>query len=55
MHTVTDTIRIVIADDHEIFRDGFRALLKRQKRIALVGEASNGAEWSAWRRCSPTW
>jgi DNA-binding NarL/FixJ family response regulator len=34
----------VIADDHEIFRDGFRVMLKKQKGIELVGEASNGEE-----------
>jgi two-component system, NarL family, response regulator NreC len=37
-----DPIRVVIADDHEIFRDGFRVLLKKQKHIELVGEAENG-------------
>jgi DNA-binding NarL/FixJ family response regulator len=37
-------IRIVIADDHEIFRKGFGLLLKDQKEIKLVGEASNGEE-----------
>ncbi len=37
-------IRIVLADDHEIFRDGFNGLLKKQDEIVLIGEASNGAE-----------
>lgn len=35
-------IRIVIADDHEIFRNGFKLLLKKQKDIVLVGEAGDG-------------
>ncbi|MDB5196351.1 MAG: LuxR family transcriptional regulator [Flaviaesturariibacter sp.] len=39
-----DPIRILIADDHELFRDGFRVLLKKQKSIALIGEAGNGQE-----------
>ena len=37
-------IRIVIADDHEIFRDGFKVLLKNQTELELVGEAENGKE-----------
>ncbi len=41
---VTAPIRIVLADDHEIFRDGFNVMLKKQTDIVLVGEAPNGAE-----------
>lgn len=37
-------IRIVIADDHDIFRNGFKLLLKGQKEIELVGEAENGRQ-----------
>lgn len=37
-------IRIVLADDHEIFRDGFNIMMKKQANIKLVGEAGNGAE-----------
>lgn len=37
-------IRIILADDHEIFRDGFVDLLKKQDEIVLVGEAANGKE-----------
>lgn len=37
-------IRIVLADDHEIFRDGFKAMLKKQPAVELVGEAANGQE-----------
>ncbi len=37
-------IRIVIADDHEIFRNGFKLLLKDQPLIELVGDAANGKE-----------
>jgi DNA-binding NarL/FixJ family response regulator len=35
-------IRIVIADDHEIFRNGFKLLLQDQHEVELVGEADNG-------------
>ena len=37
-------IKIVIADDHPIFRDGFRVLLRDQNDIQLIGEANNGEE-----------
>lgn len=38
------TIKILIADDHHIFREGFKVLLKNQHEIELVGEAENGRE-----------
>ena len=37
-------IRIAIADDHAIFRDGFKLLLKDQDVMELTGEAENGRE-----------
>lgn len=37
-------IRIVLADDHEIFRDGFNVMMKKQADIKLIGEAANGME-----------
>ena len=36
------TIRIVLADDHRIMRDGLAALLKREPGFELVGEAHDG-------------
>lgn len=38
------TVRIVIADDHPIFRDGLRRLLESEADLKVVGEASDGAE-----------
>jgi DNA-binding NarL/FixJ family response regulator len=38
------TIRLIIADDHEIFRDGLALMLSRQKDIILLGQAANGKE-----------
>jgi len=38
------SIRIIIADDHTIFRDGLRRLLESESGLAVVGEASDGAE-----------
>jgi DNA-binding NarL/FixJ family response regulator len=44
MSAINTPIRILLADDHEIFRDGFRVMLKKQKDFALIAEAANGAE-----------
>jgi DNA-binding NarL/FixJ family response regulator len=35
-------IRILLADDHEVVRDGVRALLEKQADMAVVGEAADG-------------
>ena len=35
-------IKVVIADDHALFRDGLRRILSLEKDILVVGEASNG-------------
>ncbi len=37
-------IRIIIADDHELLREGFSLLLRKQKDIEIVDEASNGKD-----------
>jgi two-component system nitrate/nitrite response regulator NarL len=37
-------IRIVIADDHPIFRDGLRRLLEAEPDLRVVGEACDGNE-----------
>jgi DNA-binding NarL/FixJ family response regulator len=37
-------IRVLIADDHKIFRDGIISILDREKDMEVVGEASNGLE-----------
>lgn len=36
------TIRIVLADDHEMIRDGLRALIAVQDNMTVVGEAADG-------------
>src|SRR6185503_6768268 len=38
------TIRVVIADDHNVVRKGIRDLLSDEDDIAVVGEARNGHE-----------
>ncbi len=37
-------IRVLIADDHAIFRDGLRKLLEGDDEVPIVGEAANGIE-----------
>ena len=39
-----DVIRILIADDHTLFRKGLRSLLERQTGMEVVGEAATGTE-----------
>ncbi len=38
------SIKVVIADDHEIFRDGLRMMLQKQPGINLLAEAEDGRE-----------
>lgn len=38
------TIRIVIADDHSVVRQGLRMFLSLDEELEVVGEAQNGAE-----------
>src|SRR5689334_22547587 len=44
MNRRSQPIRIVIADDHPIFRDGLRRLLESEEDLKVIGEASDGAE-----------
>jgi DNA-binding NarL/FixJ family response regulator len=37
-------IKVVIADDHALFRDGLRKILSMEKDILVVGEAGNSDE-----------
>ena len=40
----SESIRILLVDDHTLFRSGLRFLLETQKDFAVVGEASDGRE-----------
>ena len=35
-------IRILIADDHAVFRSGLKALLEKESDLEVVGETGNG-------------
>jgi DNA-binding NarL/FixJ family response regulator len=41
---VTEPVRVLIADDHPVFRDGLASLLGTQPDVAVVGTAADGAE-----------
>ena len=43
-HAPGPIIRVLLADDHPIFRAGLRALLEAQPDMRVVGEAGDGAE-----------
>jgi NarL family two-component system response regulator YdfI len=49
---VNDLIRILVADDHLIIRQGLRLILETENDFELVGEAADGAE--ALRLCAET-
>jgi len=36
------SVRIILADDHKIMREGLRALLAKQKEIEVIAEADSG-------------
>lgn len=41
---MADKIRIVIADDHPIFRDGLKQLLNSDENMEVIAEAENGSK-----------
>jgi two-component system nitrate/nitrite response regulator NarL len=44
MVDTSQSVRILIADDHPIFRDGLRKLLEGEGDFQVIGEASDGGE-----------
>jgi two-component system nitrate/nitrite response regulator NarL len=46
----SNPIRILIADDHPIFRDGLRRLLESEPNLLVVGEAADGEQAVALAR-----
>jgi DNA-binding NarL/FixJ family response regulator len=39
-----DSVRVLIAEDHPLFREGMRGRLERVSDVAVVGEAASGVE-----------
>src|SRR5205807_6307527 len=42
--TMAEAIRVLLADDHAVVREGLRAFLELQDGIEVVGEAADGRE-----------
>jgi len=40
-----DPIKVILVDDHEIFRNGLKMVLGKLKHTKVIGEASNGNEF----------
>jgi DNA-binding NarL/FixJ family response regulator len=36
-------IRVLLADDHQMLREGFKTMLRRQSELTIIAEADNGA------------
>ena len=49
-----NTINLLVADDHKMFRDGARAMLNNEPSIKVVAEAGNGNEVLAMIKNKPT-
>ena len=52
--TGSESIRILLVDDHAIVREGYRSLLEKQSGMEVVAEATDGAEaYSCFKDCNP--
>jgi DNA-binding NarL/FixJ family response regulator len=47
------TIRVVVADDHPVFRSGLRAMVEDADDLSFIGEACDGKEALALCRATP--
>ena len=52
MMTSEPKITLLLVDDHAMIREGYRSLLKKQARLEVIAEASDGAE--AYQRFKDT-
>jgi len=50
MDKADKTLKIIIVDDHEFFRNGLKMVVNRLKYASVVGEASNGQEFIELQR-----
>jgi len=48
-----ESIKIIIVDDHEIFRNGLKMVLGKLPYVQVVGEAGNGQEFLDMIRITP--
>ena len=47
---MNNPIKILLADDHQMFIDGIKALLRKEKHLHFVGEKNNGNDALAFLR-----
>ena len=40
----TDKVKIILLDDHLIFRDGLKSLLAQDEHVSIIGEASDAEQ-----------
>lgn len=50
MKDTDKTLKIIIVDDHEFFRNGLKMVVNRLKYASVIGEASNGKEFIELQR-----
>jgi two-component system, NarL family, response regulator len=51
---MTEKIKILLADDHEVVREGLSAILQRRENFEVVAEVGDGAAAvEAWQRLKP--
>lgn len=41
---MSQTVRVLICDDHELFREGLKAILRDETGVEVIGEARDGRE-----------
>jgi DNA-binding NarL/FixJ family response regulator len=52
--TGSESIRILLVDDHAIVREGYRSLLEKQSGMEVVAEAADGTKaYSRFKDCNP--
>ena len=45
MKTTAKLIKVIVVDDHDVFRSGLKFILKRFSNIEIIAEACNGEEF----------
>lgn len=51
---MTKNIRVLIVDDHKMFREGLKLILSQESNIEIIGEAENGViAYSMYRELNP--